>query len=338
MTPIPAADAGLAERTPVRAARPLGRLPTIVCTDAGHDPDALLALVVAAITMPLRLVVTCDEFGGGQRARLVRHVLNLCGRTGVIVLAGPDTPGAGARWVCDGLVPDAIPTEAGLSTRSLAAEVHAVLGATSRAVWIGHGPMTNLAHLLAVAPPLAERLVITQTGGTMTDREPGRCTRHLRLDPHSATAALQAGLDVSLVASEMVLAPEMEVHADSEVYQLLAAPHVPRWARAVAENYARFFTRHHTSQAAGVLAVAIAAGLDFAETGDKRLDVSPEARIRLAARGIRLAVTTSVDYPVFWSWVATVLGHGLSAGAGYEPSLTTRRAGLDRTPGIGAGR
>lgn len=98
--------------------RPIERMPAIICTDVRHDPGDLLALILAAAALPLRLVVTSDEFGGGQRARLARFLLNLCGRTGVVVVAGAETEGGKARWVCDGLVPVGFPP-AGLSWGSV---------------------------------------------------------------------------------------------------------------------------------------------------------------------------------------------------------------------------
>ncbi|MGW0251141.1 nucleoside hydrolase [Nocardia goodfellowii] len=321
--------------------RRVGRLPTIVCTDAGYDPDDLLALIIAAITMPLRLVVTCDEFGGGQRARLVRFLLNLCGRTGVVVVAGPEAPGAQARWVCDGLVPDDFPTASALSTRSVVEELHAILDPNHHGAWIGLGPMTTLARLCVAAPRLVDRLVITQTGGAMAHRDPSRTSQHLRIDPDSAVTALRAGLDLSLVPTEVACVPDMEVPFDGEIYQLLTTNRAPRWARLAAAGYQRYFTHaeESTFRADDVLTVATAAGLDFVQTAVKRVEIAADTQMRLDPNGIRLGMSTSVDYVALWQWVGTVLRHALTAGMAYEPSLVGRRRDLDaqpdRTPRIG---
>ncbi len=59
--------------------------PLIVDTDAGCDPDDAIAIVLAAREPTLALVTTVDELGG-RRARFVRMLLDLLGRTDVPVV------------------------------------------------------------------------------------------------------------------------------------------------------------------------------------------------------------------------------------------------------------
>lgn len=134
------------------AAPQMTRLPVCICTDrnVGYDPDDLLALVIAAAALPLRLVVTSDEFGGGERARLARYLLNRCGRTGVVVIAGEEIEGAEARWVCDGLVPSDLPPSSIPIIGSTVEAVRTVLGEGHRAAWIGQGPGSKAADPMAV--------------------------------------------------------------------------------------------------------------------------------------------------------------------------------------------
>jgi inosine-uridine nucleoside N-ribohydrolase len=157
---------------------PTGPMPTCICTDVGYDPDDLLALILAAAALPLRLVVTSDEFGSGERARLARYLLNLCGRTDVVVVPGEEIEGAQARWVCDGLVPTDFPPASMPVTDSVVEAVRAVLGESHRTAWIGQGPFTNLAWLHKCAPELARRLVITLMGGGPAHlyRDPSRAS------------------------------------------------------------------------------------------------------------------------------------------------------------------
>ncbi len=311
--------------------RPIGRLPVCICTDVGHDPDDLLALVLAAVALPLRLVVTSDEFGGGQRARLARFLLNLCGRTGVVVVAGAEIEGAEKRWVCDELVPSGFSPRPAPKLGSIVDEVSAVLATSPRAVWIGQGPMTNLANLYATAPELARRLTITQMGGVLQHlyRTPSRASHNLRMDPTSARAVLTApDLDVSLVTSDITYTPEIEVTADSELYRLLAADNAPRWARLVGAGYREWFDQEYPgSKSADPLTVTAAAGLGFARFDTQHVAIAPDARMQLDPGGIELRMSVAADYPGFRAWVLMVVRHALAAGMAYDPTLVTRQPG-----------
>ncbi|MFI9507317.1 nucleoside hydrolase [Nocardia sp. NPDC052566] len=313
----------------------------MICTDLGHGPDDLLALVIAAATLPVRLVVTSDEFGGGQRARLARYVLNLCGRTGVRVIAGTEIEGAESRWVCEGLVPAGVAPTSAQTTGSVRDAVRTVLREHPRAAWIGHGPLTNLARLVTCEPDLARQLVITQMGAPVSYRTPEKASRNLRIDPHSARVVLTAPeLTMSLVTSDISLAKEIEIRADNEIYRLLSAHTAPRWARVLAQGYSRWFAHEQTgSIAADPLAIAAAAGLPFVQFDTEAVTISPDARMLLDPNGIRLRMSTTADYSGFRSWVVMVMRHVLQAGMGYDPSLITRHPG-DRTiaPAVRAAR
>ncbi|WP_169814562.1 nucleoside hydrolase [Nocardia pseudovaccinii] len=307
------------------------QLPVCICTDIGYDPDDLLALILAAAALPLRLVVTSDEFGGGQRARLARYLLDLCGLTDVIVVAGAEIEGAEARWVCDGLVPADFPPAAKSVTGSVVEAVRVVLHNSPRAAWIGQGPFSNLAWLHKCAPELARRLVITLMGGGPAHlyRDPSRSSHNARMDPASACAVWTApDLDVSLVTSDVTFTPETEISRDSEVYQLLAADSAPRWARLVADGYERWFSRKRPgSKAADPLTVTAAAGLPFVSFDTVRVVIESDARMHLDPHGIGLRMSTDADYASFRDWATMVIRHMLDTGMGYDPTLIGRRPG-----------
>ena len=321
------------------AAPPMTRLPVCICTDLGYDPDDLLALVIAAAALPLRLVVTSDEFGGGERARLARYLLNLCGRTGVVVVAGEEIEGAEARWVCDGLVPADFPPASMPITGSTVEAVRTVLGDSHRAAWIGQGPVSNLAWLYKCAPELARRLVITLMGGGPAHlyRDPSRASHNARMDPASACAIWTApDLDLRLVTSDVTFTTETEITRDSEVYRLLAADNAPKWARLVADGYDRWFARKLPgSKAADPMTVTASAGLPFVKFDAVRVAIGSDARMHLDPNGTELRMSTAADYASFRSWVTMVVQHALESGMGYEPSLIGR---LPSAPGPTATR
>lgn len=309
------------------------RLPVCICTDVGYDPDDLLALILAAIALPLRLVVTSDEFGGGERARLARYLLNLCGRTGVVVVAGKEIEGAHARWVCDGLVPADFPPPSLSINGSIVESVRAVLGDNHRAAWLGIGPLTNLAWVHKAAPELARRLEITLMGGGLAEfyRDPSRASHNPRLDPASALAVWTArDLDLSLVTSDITYTPQTEITRDSKIFQLLAANNTPPWAQLVAAGYSRWFARKHEgSKAADPLALTALAGQRFVTFENKRVAIDERARMQLDPSGIEMRMSTGADYDRFLAWITMVVQHALDFGTGYDPSLLGR---LSTTP------
>src|SRR5882757_619801 len=127
--------------------------PVIIDTDIGGDGDDALAVVAAARRVPgLSLVVTADEVGG-ERARFARHLLDLVGRREVATVAGRSL--GGSQYFCvEDLVPASVPAQ----PADLVAAVRRVCAAAEGPVrWVGLGPLTNLAAVLAEAPELATR-------------------------------------------------------------------------------------------------------------------------------------------------------------------------------------
>jgi inosine-uridine nucleoside N-ribohydrolase len=144
------------------------RLPVIIDTEIGGEPDDAISLVIAARELPeLALVVTCDEISG-QRARFARFLLDSLDRPDVPVVAGGQlstTP----CYFADGLTPPDVASQPG----DVALAVASVCdrgGGWAR--WIGLGPLTNPAAVLAADPSLAWRLSITQLGGALGGGRP----------------------------------------------------------------------------------------------------------------------------------------------------------------------
>src|SRR3981081_3580310 len=140
------------------------RLPVIIDTEIGGEPDDAIALAVAARELPeLALVVPSDEISG-QRARFARYLLDCLHRPDVPVVAGHQLS-ATPCYFAHGLTPrqgSGDPDDVAPAARAVR-EVVGVGG--GRARWIGLGPLTNLAALLTEDPGLARRLSIPQLGG-----------------------------------------------------------------------------------------------------------------------------------------------------------------------------
>lgn len=163
--------------------------PLIVDTDADGAPGHVIALVVAATEPTLALVTTAEE-PDGNRARFVRHLLDLHGRADVPVVPG-----------------------VGLGAAEAAARVVASTDGPVR--WAGLGPATNLATLLAGNPALAERLVVTQEVSAL----------NFRRDPAAARSLLTNGKLPKLVLPDVTL--ELEISRYSDGLTLATALQLP---------------------------------------------------------------------------------------------------------------
>lgn len=281
------------------------RAPLIIDTDLGGDPDDAVAVAVAALRVPeLALVITTDEVGG-ERARLARHLLDLAGRPEVPVAAGADL--GGSRYFCvEGLVPGSVPFQDGDVSAAVRAVTSAADGGPVR--WLGIGPMTNLAALMASDPDAAARLVVTQMGGALAYRDPTRAEHNARLDPPAAITVLTGMRALTLVPSDVTFTEAIQVSADSPIARGLAGPAAPGWARLLSRHLDRWFERFHpaTMQHDG-LALAAALGHPALDYADITVTIAADGRMTATSQGTCLHMATRADYGGFMWWLGRQL-------------------------------
>jgi len=280
--------------------------PLIIDTDAGTDPDDAVALLVAARAEPtLGLVLTNDEHGG-ERARFVRHLLNLADRTDVPVARGADLPGAPALVVSH-LIPADIPAQP--------EDVH---GAVVRLVeesgsepvrWLGIGAMTNLAAVLTKTPGLAGRLRVTQMGGALNYRDPDRAEHNFRRDPVAVAAVLALADRPAFVMSDHTFRPEIGIGPDTELYRRWGWPGAPEWARVLRAHHDGFFARFHPeSLEHDPLTLSAVLGEPFITFTDATVALDAIGRMRLEPDGAKVRLSARVDYDAFLRWLDCWVG------------------------------
>ncbi|WP_239029110.1 nucleoside hydrolase [Pseudonocardia acidicola] len=302
----------------------LREAPIIIDTDIGGDADDALAVAAAARHQPrLALVLTCDEtrppVGHGQRARFARFLLDALGRTDVAVAAGPavwDT-----RYYCvDGLTPDPVP----LAPDDVVAAVRAACAGTEGPVrWVGMGPLTNLAHLIEVAPELVGRLRVTQMGGALNYRHPDRAEHNIRLDvaaAHRVLAAVAAGelRAPEFIASDVTFTPALQVTAEHPIYRALAAPAAPPWASILVAHLDRWYAGWHPATIQhDALTLSAALGLPFVDSAPVAVALDAIGRMSEdPADGVPLRLSRAADHPAFMTWLGRALDPATAAGAG----------------------
>jgi inosine-uridine nucleoside N-ribohydrolase len=287
---------------------PPERLPVILDTDVGGEPDDAMSLVIAARELPeLALVVTSDEMSG-QRARFARSLLDRAGRPDVPVVAGQQLS-ATPCYLATGLTPSWVASQ----PREIAPAVAAACGGTGGAAhWIGIGPLSNLAAILGDSPALAGRLFITQLAGTLNRPEGSRRRppagalppRNFRLDPRAAQRVLATARHLRLVAFGAAFRRAAEVTATSPVFTSLAGVAEPPWAEVLAAHFRQFFARYHPAVVpASPLALSAALGLPFTSFAPALVTVSATGRIAERRAGGGVLLSGDSDDLAFTRWL-----------------------------------
>jgi pyrimidine-specific ribonucleoside hydrolase len=277
--------------------------PIVLDTDIGGDPDDAIAVAVAALNVPeLAFVLTCDEHKG-QRARFARHLLDLCGRAEVPVLAGADL-GNSRYLVVEHLIPYEVPDQpAGLD--ALAATCR---DAPAMVRWVGMGPMTNLAVLLQTEPALAAKLDVTLMGGAVDYRHSDRAEHNVRLDVPSACAVLATAHQPRLVISDVTFTIANEITAASPLYRRLTEPEAPGWARLLVAHMRAWFERFHPgTMQHDALTLSVALQLPFVDLGLERVALDNIGRMRVDGDGYEVFLSYRADYDAFHGSLSTRL-------------------------------
>jgi pyrimidine-specific ribonucleoside hydrolase len=271
-------------------------LPIILDTEIGGEPDDAMALVIAARELPeLALVVTTDELGG-ERARFARFLLDRAGRTDVAVVAGSQL-GATAPWFAHGLTPDWVTPPSGAVAQAVA---QAAARAGGAARWIGLGPLSNLAGLLARQPGLARRLFVTQLAGTSDHLGQALPPRNFRLDPAAAQQVLAAAPHLRLVTFALPAGRQVQLTAASPAVRRLAdavpAGAGPSWESLLTAHLGQFFARYHPAVfPAGPLALAAALRLPFTSFSPARVTVGETGGMRTSPAELGSVVAVELE-------------------------------------------
>lgn len=204
--------------------RSLSGTPLIL--DVGPSPDDMLAVTCSARTAPeLALVIAADH----ETARLVRHLLNLLGRSDVpVTSASPQR--APRHRIPAGLIPGHIPAQ---PSDAVGAVARVCARTTGPVRWVSTYSPATLAHTLARDPQIAARLVITLTGGT-SERN-----RHdpLQRDVDAAHYVIATATTLYLVTTTDTIA----MRNGSDLHTHLAAACTATGAGLVADHLAHWY-------------------------------------------------------------------------------------------------
>ncbi|WP_280334960.1 nucleoside hydrolase [Nocardia wallacei] len=264
-----------------------------------------MSIAVAAMLLEDLTVISSDETDG-RRAQGLRRFADSLGRTDIRVVTGHDLGGT-HRFLADDYITEVPPQPAD------------VIGAVARAcesgpaLWVGQGPMSNLADVLSVEPHRAEQLTVFQQGFWLDQyRDPSRASHNARLDPAAAGLAIRAAFAPCLVLSDWTDSEEIAVTRDSELFRLVSRPDVPDWARWIAISFQRWFERGRaSSKMHDPLTLSAALGCGFVSFDEVRVRIAPDARMYRDRRGRLVRVATGVDYTGFTDWLIAMIATGI---------------------------
>jgi purine nucleosidase len=206
--------------------------PILLDTDLGSDVDDAIALALLLRCPELRLVAVTTVGGDvAGRARAAARLLGLDGRTEVDVCAGArEALVRRERFVWREIETEGYPPGADARCTGEPAAERIVRAAreTPGLELVAIGPLTNLAHALALDPELPRRVARLHVMGghirrvAIGDRvcEPG-IDYNLCSDPEASAMVLGAGFTTRLVTADVTLETWLR---ESDLPRLAAAP------------------------------------------------------------------------------------------------------------------
>ncbi len=291
------------------AAQPTGpavfdRHTVVFDTDIGHDLDDALALWVAAELVANLIVVTNDETPHHDRARYARAFLDRIGRRDVPVVAGSTLDGSEDRFVMHGHLPETRP----VPTDVVNFLSHVCETSTDTIIWVGCGPVSNVADFFITCPHHIEQIEFTMQGGWLDHyRNPSKASHNPRMDPAVFGLVLRAAHRPRCVLSTHTNTPELAVGPDSPLYTWLTAPDAPPWAELVAANATEWFAHRPSSWMNDPVTLAAALGVPVAEFGTETVRIAADGRISRHPDGRVIEFSTGIDYPAAVTWLSEVL-------------------------------
>lgn len=235
-------------------------------TDIGTDVDDCLAIAFLLHSPGVELeAVTCVYGDVDLRARMVRKLLALAGRSEVPVATGATRPLFGRREVYweghEGvglLDPSDPPAAAGVAGHAAELIVARARENPGEVTLLAIGPLTNVAIAVLIEPALPRLLRgVTIMGGSVRagDLSLPSVEHNFRCDPEAAHAVLTAGLPITLVPLDVTLKTRLGRDAPAAM-RAAGTPFNEAVARQL-ELYPRFaergFTTPHDPLAAAVV-------------------------------------------------------------------------------------
>lgn len=301
---------------------------TVLCTDAGTDPDDLVAILAAMAdpTLDVCAIVSASEEVGEPRFRMIRHVVRqLAGSQQYcpLVFAGLERPVPDGRrpYYCCESFPGPAPASHERFD-AFVAYLHEMC-AFGPVKYVAIGGCANLSAFLEAWPDDAKQLHVVAMLGDLNP-ESARAEFNVRMAPHAAIAVLRNTNLASLTLVPVCTTTHTREMEGVFGYDDLAVKrgHImgspleiacrgTRVGQAFLDMYAANLETfmHNTTHMHDPMAVAVAAGalrarparVAIGEDGQMRRVMTPQGN------GVMVLQTAEASPSIFWLWMAANL-------------------------------
>jgi len=224
-------------------------IPVLIDCDPGQD-DALALLL--ALASPELEVLGVSTVAGNQTVDKTTvnalRVLELAGRTDVLVAAGAERPLVGTLVVAadahgeTGLDGPALPPATTKPVAEHAVDFLAtkIRASTQPVTLVPLGPLTNVALLLAANPDVKERIerVVLMGGAIHEGNQTASAEFNIWVDPEAAARLFESGLDITMVGLDVT---NKAVLTSADADTLRASGPVGAAAAAMLDFYLGFY-------------------------------------------------------------------------------------------------
>lgn len=273
------------------------KIPVIIDTDFGGDPDDAVALVYALCSpeLDIRAIITSDEYKTNHRARLIQQWLKTDGYK-IPVFSGYDL-GNTDLFLLDDLVnsDDEVPSIFESD------ELKKILTrlAEDNGQYVSIGGLSNLSYLHESLPEVWSSIQTTIMGGAVHYHRQGAIEHNVGLDVESARKIFESEQKNRWVLSDHTFVPELAIDATHRLYSYFAGKD-DFFHNLVHVNMDRFFLAFYPDSRMYDPFTISTLFLPTVAFSPQKMEMNKNCEFVPDQTGTSVNVSTSANYASFW--------------------------------------
>ncbi|MFA5791561.1 MAG: nucleoside hydrolase [Candidatus Paceibacterota bacterium] len=274
------------------------KIPIVIDTDFGGDPDDAIALIYALHSpeLDIRAIITSDEYHTNHRALLLKQWL-VRGGYDILVFSGHDL-GNSNLFLLDDLIQGSEEVNSifkGNTIKTVLTEL-----AISKGHYLSIGGLSNLRYLHDSFPKLWKSINTTIMGGAIHYHREGAIEHNIGLDIESARAIFENEERNRWVLSDHTFAIELSVKNSHKLYSHFTARN-DFFYSLVRTNMDRFFTAFYSDSRMHDSLTLSSLFLPTVKFSAEKMIMNSKGEFVSIPTGKLVEISTSADYSLFWS-------------------------------------